>query len=56
MTSVIVSPRIAFADFSPSTQRMASVIFDLPHPLGPTIPVIPGMNSTTLLSAKDLKP
>src|SRR4051812_20310662 len=31
-------------------------MFDFPHPFGPTTPVIPGSNSTLVLSAKDLKP
>ena len=39
MTSVIESPRRCFADSSPITQRTASMMFDLPQPLGPTTPV-----------------
>ncbi len=37
MTSCIRLPRSVFADCSPSTQLMASLRFDFPHPLGPTI-------------------
>ena len=39
MTSVIESPRRCFAESSPMTQRTASMMFDLPQPLGPTTPV-----------------
>ncbi len=56
MTSDILAPRNDFTDCSPSTHLTASEIFDLPQPLGPTIPVIPGWNSTLTLSANDLKP
>ena len=38
MTSAIESPRRCFADVSPITQRTASMMFDLPQPLGPTTP------------------
>src|SRR6056297_2013110 len=41
---------------SPRTQRRASTILDLPHPLGPTIAVIPLSNFTCVLWAKLLKP
>ena len=54
--SSIVSPRILRACFSPRTHLMASTTLDLPHPLGPTIAVIPDSNSTCVLSAKDLNP
>jgi hypothetical protein len=37
-------------------KRIASTIFDLPHPLGPTIPVIGLSNIIWVLSAKDLNP
>src|SRR5207248_10674944 len=43
-------------DCSPSTQRGASTRFDLPHPLGPTIPLIPLENSRLVASTNDLKP
>ena len=39
MTSSMVSPLRFLADDSPITHLMASIIFDLPQPLGPTIPV-----------------
>ena len=41
---------------SPITQRMASTIFDLPQPFGPTMPVIGLSNMIWVLSAKDLNP
>src|ERR1051325_9799943 len=56
MTSAISPPRNAFADCSPSTQRIASDAFDLPHPLGPTMAATPGWKFSDVLSAKDLKP
>src|SRR5436309_3105802 len=56
MTSAISPPRSAFADCSPSTQRMASRTFDLPHPFGPTTAVTPRWNSSLVFGAKDLKP
>ena len=56
MTSLIFSPRICRLLCSPSTQRTASVIFDFPHPFGPTIPVIGCSKEITVLSAKDLNP
>jgi len=31
-------------------------MFDLPHPLGPTIAVMPSWNSIVVESAKDLNP
>src|SRR5216684_5920423 len=42
---------------SPSTQEMASTTLDLPHPLGPTMQVVPEpLNVTTVRSQNDLKP
>ena len=41
---------------SPKTHLIASTIFVLPQPLGPTIPVIPELNRTVSFFAKDLKP
>lgn len=41
---------------SPRTQRKASTIFDLPHPFGPTIDVIPLSKETFVLWAKLLNP
>ena len=38
------------------TQRMASEIFDLPEPLGPTMAVMSSPNRISVLSGKDLKP
>src|ERR1051325_2904190 len=56
ITSAISPPRNAFADCSPKTHRMASEIFDFPHPFGPTIAATPGTKLRLVLSAKDLKP
>lgn len=56
MTSIICWLRRLLADISPSDQRMASDIFDLPQPFGPTTAVTPGSNSIRVLSAKDLNP
>ena len=42
ITSSMPSPRMAWARFSPITQRSASSRFDLPQPFGPTTPVSPG--------------
>ena len=42
---------------SPSTQEMASTTFDLPHPFGPTMQVIPlPLNVIGVFSQNDLKP
>ena len=38
------------------THRMASTMFDLPHPLGPTIDVIGSGNEMVVLSTNDLNP
>src|SRR5581483_294895 len=55
-TSAMFSPRKCLADSSPMTQRTASMMFDLPQPLGPTTPVrFPG-KLTWVGSTKDLKP
>ena len=56
MTSAISPPRNALADCSPKTHRIASEIFDLPHPLGPTTAVMPGSKFRVVLSANDLNP
>ena len=56
MTSSISRPRIWRADDSPMTQRSASTRFDLPQPLGPTIPVRPGSIKRSVGSMNDLKP
>src|SRR5215470_20420040 len=41
---------------SPSAQRTASVMFDLPDPFGPTITLTPGEKVSRVRSGKDLKP
>src|SRR5438093_12843715 len=56
MTSSILPPRSKRGDCSPSTQRTASEMFDLPHPLGPTIAVTPASNGSSTVPANDLKP
>src|SRR5262245_23271188 len=49
-------PRSRRGACSPITQRIASTTFDLPQPFGPTTPVMPGLNETTVRSTNDLKP
>ena len=56
MTSSIFAPRRVLLLCSPMTQRMASEIFDLPEPLGPTMAVISSPKRISVLSGKDLKP
>ena len=56
ITSCILPPRSAFALCSPSTQRIESAMFDLPHPFGPTTAVTPGSKRRVVGSANDLKP
>src|SRR5580692_2615420 len=56
ITSSISPPRSRRADASPITQRNASTRFDLPQPLGPTIPVSPGSIVSSVASTKDLNP
>ncbi len=56
MTSSIFAERNERGPWAPSTQVTASTTLDLPLPLGPTTTVIPGSNSSTVGSAKDLKP
>src|SRR6202050_4096966 len=55
-TSSILAERSERGPWAPSTQVTASTTLDLPLPLGPTTTVIPGSNSSTVGSAKDLKP
>src|SRR5436305_13762287 len=56
MTSCIDSPRSAEAFSSPSTQRTGSMTFDLPQPLGPTMPTsCPGV-AIVAGSTNDLNP
>src|SRR5918998_3783752 len=56
MTSCIDCPRTASGLCSPSAQSTASVMFDLPEPLGPTTTDTPGAKSSRVRSGKDLKP
>src|SRR5690349_13762826 len=56
ITSSIVSLRSCFMLDSPSTQRTASMMFDLPQPLGPTIEVRFEGSGSDDGSTKDLKP
>ena len=56
ITSSIFAPRSSLELISPITQRIASEIFDLPLPFGPTIAVISSSKRISVLSAKDLKP
>src|SRR5258708_4397770 len=57
MTSSILPPRRDLADCSPKTQAMASEIFDLPQPFGPTIAARPSpWNLSSVRSQKDLNP
>src|ERR1700742_5041558 len=56
MTSCIACPRTAAGDCSPSAHSTASVTLDLPEPLGPTMTLTPGPNSSLVRSGKDLKP
>src|SRR6516165_7346507 len=56
MTSSIFADRRERGPWAPSTQVTASTTFDLPLPFGPTTTVMPGSNSSTVGSAKDLNP
>src|SRR3954469_19617944 len=56
ITSCMDCPRTASGDCSPIAHRTASVTFDLPDPLGPTITDTPGPNSRRVRSGKDLNP
>src|SRR3984957_21226610 len=56
MRSSALLPRNRVGACSPSTQRIASTTFDLPHPLGPTTAVAPGLKLITVASRNDLKP
>ena len=56
ITSVSESPRRRLAADSPITQRMASMMLDLPQPLGPTTPVMLVGRCRVVGSTKDLKP
>src|SRR5580704_12125973 len=55
--SAILSARSDLVLCSPSTQEMASTIFDLPHPFGPTMQLKPvPLKVRCVFSQKDLKP
>ena len=56
ITSSIPEPRILFAEVSPIHHLKDSTIFDLPQPLGPTIPVKPFSIKKVVFSTNDLKP
>jgi len=56
MTSCIDSPRSSEALDSPSTQRTASMMLDLPQPFGPTTPTSWPGSMKLVGSAKDLNP
>ena len=56
ITSSIPVPLMLFAEFSPIHHLKDSTIFDLPQPLGPTIPVNPSSIKKVVFSENDLKP
>src|SRR3990167_1248845 len=56
MTSSMELPRRSLVLCSPSTHRMASKTLLFPHPLGPTMAVMPGSKLRMVLSANDLNP
>src|SRR3954454_18940220 len=56
ITSCIDDPRTLSGDCSPSAHSTASVLLDLPEPLGPTITDTPGLNSSFVRSGNDLNP
>src|SRR6266496_3252717 len=56
ITSSILPPRSSRGDCSPSTQRTASEMLDLPHPFGPTMAVTPASKGSSTVPANDLKP
>src|SRR3990172_5146063 len=57
ITSCMRPLRSVRGDCSPNTQWTASLIFDLPHPFGPTIAAMPSpLKAISVLSANDLKP
>src|ERR1700722_14125379 len=56
ITSSMRAPRRVLADCSPSTQLMASLRLDLPHPFGPTMAAMPPpLKRNSVRSQKDLK-
>src|ERR1700733_15816129 len=56
ITSAMESPRRFLAEDSPSTQRTASMMLDLPQPLGPTTPTRLLGKWMSVGSTKVLKP
>ena len=56
ITSCMDSPRSSLARDSPSTQRTASMMLDLPQPLGPTTPTSWPGSMKLVGSANDLNP
>src|SRR3954449_4836002 len=54
--SCIDWPRTASGLCSPIDQSTASVMLDLPQPLGPTMTLTPGANSSLVRSGNDLNP
>src|ERR1035437_5521231 len=57
MTSCMLTPRSSRADCSPSTHEMASEMFDLPQPFGPTMAAMPSpWKRRSVRSQNDLKP
>ena len=57
ITSSMRVPRRLLADCSPSTQLMASLMLDLPQPLGPTMAAMPSpLKRSSVRSQKDLNP
>src|SRR5271166_1584605 len=57
MTSCMLTPRRERADYSPSTHEMASEMFDLPQPFGPTMAATPSpWNFSSVRSQNDLNP
>src|SRR5437879_4029419 len=57
ITSSMRTPRRLLADCSPNTHEIASEIFDLPHPFGPTTAAMPSpWNLSSVRSQKDLNP
>lgn len=56
ITSSIDAPRRCLAEDSPMTQRTASMVLDLPHPLGPRMPVRLLRKSSVTGSTKLLNP
>src|ERR1700675_208548 len=57
ITSSMREPRNDLADCSPSTQEMASAMFDFPQPLGPMMAAMPSpWNFNSVRSQNDLNP